>query len=424
MSHVSSVKSNDQMFPVSPGIYLGTSYVMYQGNWAKTIDRYFNTGGLVRQYERCMSTTHPGPPYKCGGAFSHFKYEDGGKYLANSGTYFDSATVSLRKYVGGFVCTGSAGQNGLDVTDLSDIGTANYSRAADFAAEQYRSQAWRMYAPGKPLADAAVFIGELKDVPKMLRGTAKFFFDNWRERRITSRRAADAWLNTQFGWFPFLRDLAKFHNAWQNADRMIKHIRAYNNKWRKFGGPVRNLLEQELIGEGAYTKHSPTLESSFYKSFSGSTGSHKRYRNVSDLVWCSGLFRYWIPNINDVNWESYAKMQLYGLSVTPKLVWELTPWSWLIDWFATTDDFLSNADTGWAENLAASKAYCMRKRIESIRVESYHNLPGGAQFAAWDFAIESKGRAVMSPFGLGIDNSSLSSRQLSILAALGISRLG
>lgn len=416
MSHVSSVRFQSTEYPT--WTVTGNQYADFGYGWVHLTGVWAYTGGLFHTYDRVVSITHPGPPYRCGSSVSIGHARDGSKEIQGYGDYI----VGNRKYSGGFICDGSWSNLG-QVADPQRVALDEFSGAARFAASQYGAEAWRKYAPGKSMADAAVFIGELKDVPRMLRDTAWWFFRHWKGHR--TRKAANAWLNTQFGWLPFLSDLSKFHYAWKNADRMIKHIRRYNNQWRRYGGSVVEKEDSVIMASSdSQTAHSPIMLTQYYLSPSD-TGSFTRSKVTQTNVWCSGQFRYWIPNIDDVNWDSHVRMQLSGLHVTPALVWELTPWSWLIDWFVNVDDYLNNMTSGWASNLVAREAYCMAQRSEIIRVESQHRMhyANVTLNNTWDLSLIGKGRATMSPFGVGLSQSDLTPRQLSILAALGISRL-
>jgi hypothetical protein len=116
-------------------------------------------------------------------------------------------------------------------------------------------------------------------------------------------------------------------------------------------------------------------------------------------------------------------MELYGLKPNPALIWELTPWSWLVDWCSNVGDIISSMDTGWAENLAAKYAFVMKSHTEMYVSSSTVHLRDGDISDAWTFPYEWKSREGASPFGFGLTGLDFSDRQWSILSTLGISRL-
>jgi len=106
----------------------------------------------------------------------------------------------------------------------------------------------------------------------------------------------------------------------------------------------------------------------------------------------------------------------------------MIPWSWLVDWFSNTGDILENLDAGVAERLAADYAYVMREyqlTVEQYVSATFKTMGGGTidvnlQSQSFKF---SKYRTPISPFGWNVKESDLSMTQLSILGALGLSRL-
>lgn len=111
----------------------------------------------------------------------------------------------------------------------------------------------------------------------------------------------------------------------------------------------------------------------------------------------------------------------FGLNFSPSVVYELTPWSWLIDWFSNAGDCISNMTD--YNDLTAKYAYVMGSRESRFRIESemyYHKTTLRDTFV---HSLSRKQRVEANPFGFGLTWDALSARQLSILGALGIGRL-
>jgi hypothetical protein len=120
--------------------------------------------------------------------------------------------------------------------------------------------------------------------------------------------------------------------------------------------------------------------------------------------------------------------------VTPEVVWNLLPWSWLIDWFTNIGDIVSNASSNAVDNLTADYAYVMRTQETVTNYEGWSVVNGtgtpasstyipAGHYSSYGFNRSiTKSRFAASPFGFGTTFNGLSSYQLGIVAALGISR--
>jgi hypothetical protein len=115
----------------------------------------------------------------------------------------------------------------------------------------------------------------------------------------------------------------------------------------------------------------------------------------------------------------------FGVAFTPETLWNLTPWSWAADWFSNAGDVISNLSDSQRYGLIMPYGYIMvntiQKRTYSVSgVSDYGgsgNVPGSITFVT-----ESKQRGKANPFGFGVSDGDLDPGQISILAALGLSR--
>jgi hypothetical protein len=117
--------------------------------------------------------------------------------------------------------------------------------------------------------------------------------------------------------------------------------------------------------------------------------------------------------------------KILGLSLTPDIVWNLTPWSWAVDWFSNTGDVISNL-TDWAtDGLVLRYGYVMEHTITSDTYTYSGNtglIDGNVRVPPLTLVTETKIRRRANPFGFGITWDGLSPRQLAITAALGLTR--
>jgi len=119
---------------------------------------------------------------------------------------------------------------------------------------------------------------------------------------------------------------------------------------------------------------------------------------------------------------------LFGVIPTPEVVWELTPWSWAVDWFTNVGDVMSNVSSFITDGLVLQYGYIMEHTrvfgeivctVPPSQVGQY-GLTGGVLKRT--YVREYKTRIHADPYGFGIDDTTLTKRQLSILGALGLSK--
>jgi hypothetical protein len=117
-------------------------------------------------------------------------------------------------------------------------------------------------------------------------------------------------------------------------------------------------------------------------------------------------------------------MRMFGLRITPSLVYNLTPWSWMADWFGNVGDNIDNYTASQDDNLTAKYAYIMKTITEEVINDSYIKC-GGTEVLGlrWRRGVVAKTRVQASQFGFSITMPEFSAWQWSILAALGFSRL-
>jgi hypothetical protein len=110
---------------------------------------------------------------------------------------------------------------------------------------------------------------------------------------------------------------------------------------------------------------------------------------------------------------------------SPETVWELTPWSWAIDWFTNTGDIMKNVHGFLTDGLVMPYAYIMEEssieREYTLTGVAYRSYPGMQSFRQ-SFKETIKQRHTATPFGFGFDLSTLNSRQVAIATALGLSK--
>lgn len=154
---------------------------------------------------------------------------------------------------------------------------------------------------------------------------------------------------------------------------------------------------------------------------------------VTTKSWFSGGFRFYYPSVAE-GLEALSEIEnnantLLGTRLDPELLWNLQPWTWLLDWFVNTGSIAGNLSAILADNLVMQYGYIMR----TVQIDKEITLPalwtqslGGwaRKRGPWSVHLSKtlKARAKASPFGFGLNPSDFSSNQWAILGALGISR--
>lgn len=295
-----------------------------------------------------------------------------------------------------------------------------YERLGYIAAssvDAYGPAAYRMMKPTKPSFSGLNALYELKDVPGMLR---QRFHDQG------LKGIGDYHLGIQFGWIPLLRDVINLVNTQRTAQTRL------NQLIRDNGRPVRRRVTlAETTSNPVNTSGmapgncSPGFPSQYYSK----NGLWTRTEYTQDRVWASSRFRYWLPGgPKDIKWRRRMLARIYGLNPSPSVIYNMIPWSWLLDWFTTAGDVIENLDAGVADRLAYDYFYVMRESkivVQRTNESWFYRLKDvPCSFNTTSYSESSrKQRLRGDPFGWNTDPNNLTGMQLSILGALGLSRL-
>lgn len=274
-------------------------------------------------------------------------------------------------------------------------------------------------APGNPAADTVTALAELlRDRPR-LPGSAL------RKRRGPGG-AADEYLNYVFGIKPTIEDIKEIADVYRNQASIVKQYE------RDHGKRVRRRYRFDPIETRTVTE----VSSSFYPSLRhvgapwDNPSKLMKYETVERQYSFSGAFRYHLDIGEDLRSRVVRNAQiahlLYGASFTPDVVWNLTPYSWLVDWVTNAGDVISNITNFALINMVMQYGYIMCETKRTIRYElQSSDIPFIGKNLWQEFVVHTKQRRKATPYGFGLDPANnFSSQQWAILAALGISRGG
>ncbi len=300
--------------------------------------------------------------------------------------------------------------------------------SSDYELMAHGTTAIARVKPTNSVANLSVALAEL-----MREGLPKFpGRSQWEERAKVARGAGSEYLNAQFGWLPLISDIQDVAKAISQGDKIWKQYE------RDAGKLVRRRYEFKMskpdpqviaTSSGAYAY--PILPSYYYPpGFTG--GTFTRTRHKRQERWFSGAFTYTIPDRNSagaLRGMSYAASKarkLYGLTLDPEVLWNLTPWSWATDWFLNTGDVISNLSDWASDGLLMPFGYMMETTIvaDELKLEGlqWATSPPGPSSLKVFLVTKTKKRIRASPYGFGLTFEDFSPRQLAIMASLGITR--
>jgi hypothetical protein len=284
----------------------------------------------------------------------------------------------------------------------------------------FGSRAIKKTAPTAPEANLAQGVAELREgLPKML-GVNLLRSGSL---RVVPKNAAGEYLNYQFGIAPIISDVK------QLSESVIKSRSVTEQLLRDNGRLVRRRLEELPLFESATTTVSSGSCTPYSGAFVDSTMPIQYWTTRSTRRWFSGAFRYKIPDMIGSSfldklekYEFLARRHL-GLTFDASTAWEVTRFSWLVDWFIDFGSVLSAISVMGHDKLTLHHGYCMSEvDVELISSSSHHlrNIPHPPLVNR--YYRNRKVRVKASPFGFDVDLNALSLVQNGILAALGISK--
>lgn len=338
---------------------------------------------------------------------------------------FSHENVNIRSPFSTIWWSGTLVPDGFNVNGSIDIPVLE--------SAYYGNKAFSTVAPTVSKANAAQTLAELVREGFDMPGVSLFA---WLESRAHFYRSlGKEYLNVAFGWKPFLNDLYKILRAVKHINEVMIQFERDSGKSvrRRLDFPVNTLASNEVlgtgysvnVGDGSNLAGNPPLWFATGKS----TGKLTKWTQSSETIWFEGAFTYYLNPGKDFlgSVQRYEQLnnQLTGLRITPAVLWELTPWSWLIDWFVDVQSVLQTFSLRSNDGLVALYSSLMRTTVlsETYVLEGIEFLDGpeAPAISASRTAVR-KERVMGTPFGFGIDPSGITPARLAILVALAISK--
>jgi len=380
-----------------------------------------NNWYAVQRHNRRYAGNQPGSgkplPIKVdvGGGFYNLKtkYEDTVKYLH----YVSPEWPRYGYAFEGHVYPYSIGTDPAD--PVYKITDPAFTPATHLGLMSLGATAISRCSPTNPHADVAVGLAELyrEGLPR-IPGLETF----------KGKKPEGDFLNYQFGIAPLLSDLKAARDSFKKSRAILGQY------YRDSGRGVRRRYSFE-----------PKI-SSVSSTINGGTGGPRNpgptyvWRDINKFqrvdftthrqeTWFSGCFTYHArENDNSVLAKLDKMIQegniLYGLSLNASVLWNLAPWSWLVDWMTNVGDVLKNVAMIQNDGLFMRYGYIMQHTVKTVSSMGRNYVASSGTVCDGDqrYTAEYKLRRRATPFGFGLDPVSFTGRQWAILAAVGISQ--
>jgi len=258
--------------------------------------------------------------------------------------------------------------------------------------------------------------------------------------RSSAKKGADTFLENSFGLQPFVSDLKTF------VAMQSKGISTLDNLLANHGKLIRRRYKFPDVNFTTTDGHAGANQFGFDSQFNWSNeaffvnyGDFRRpkYNALFDIqttrkAWFSGAYSvYMPPDMEPVSRLKAAADKLrwdYGVGLDIDTVYNLTPWSWLIDWQLNLGDLITNV-AKWSDDAVVLQYGYMMEETKThyvvSPVEGSQFTPGTAPHTRcpdMGIKVHRKRRIRATPYGFGKTYGNLSDYQKAILAAIGITR--
>jgi hypothetical protein len=312
--------------------------------------------------------------------------------------------------------------------------------------------------PLKPPVTLATSLTELvsEGLPSML-GRQIFKTPSNKKRALVSSVGGE-YLNYVFGVLPILSDISglvkilrqgtDIVEQWQRNDgRQVRRSRTWQGDYNR----VR--YDSDLFDSGNYyicgifpdaATHVAAPTNRSQNISGGQSGFLESYMQEDIQYSFAGAFEYdvsrLIPDypapIKELIYGSSSdedvaqvilEMHLAGLdpktATSAETVWNVLPFSWLVDWFVNIGDLVSNVTAYQTAGLKLDYGYMSVKQNRRFTATFLQNHHGSTTSGTVSISSVRKRRIRATPYGFGSTFSSLSAGQSAILTSLATSKL-
>jgi hypothetical protein len=349
------------------------------------------------------------------------RYHEGGPFLTSRiQPSVPTRYVELKGTFGGtkYVYSGPACTPGVP----KNLGGFSIPSEDSSYLDQHGATAISRINPTNPNAQTGVALGEIiRDRRLPIPG-----LQAWKRRTEVAKAAGSEYLNAVFGWLPLVGDMKDTAQSVLDGNLILENYQNASGTFvhREFGFPDVETHEEAVI-TNAIPDYGPVgVPGLNVVPVPLTKTTHRVVKR-----WFSGAFTYHANSATNqfarcLGIGSDAE-KLFGTTLTPDLIWELTPWSWAVDWFTNAGDVINNVRAFELAGLIMRYGYIMEETTitdtYTLRGTGISGLSGAIPPASYTYCV--KRRREANPFGFGVSWDGLSPTQLAITAALGITRL-
>lgn len=364
-----------------PGFYQTGYYP--GGNWTPLGSPTYGSA-LSNIQEYMNDTLGPGPPF-----------------VEPHGLYLRKKKIVPLQYYGEARLSGSNWRRHYGYNPANWTGFQYVSDPPATDMNYWKAKAMAAINPFKPQVDIPLFLFELKDFPRMLRGLGYVLSGTYKPKDIPG-----GYLAYQFGWGPLLGDIASLYDFAGDMQKTARYLENAAN-----GGRVSRSIGGKSDPGSAGT-YSYTL---------GSDGNYVLAWTSQNTVkgWTTARIHLTEPLPLSVDARQMLVFRTaLGLNASAATIWNAIPWSWLIDYF-TNVGALMDARRGYTR-WRFTDMHVMVKTSYTQKVTATLNQVRDMSWSGGEKSHIQKQRAYVGAnpnVGFGMAPM-LSLRQVSILGAL------
>lgn len=329
-------------------------------------------------------------------------------------------------------------------------------RSTDAELRKMGTDFIRFTNPLKPKADLLVSIAELlrEGFPRMI---SRELLDpsKFRGRKLRLKALGGEYLNVVFGYKPIISDVIKVYDTLQKIDEIVEQWIRDDKKsilrHRSVSLP-RKVVNLDEDGSGGQK-----IQTAFFPPRAGINEPYYRYEWTNNPSWYSSFsrrgqvvyeenitfsaqFSYDLSKLRLLSafgddgplTESNAALREYlglhavGLAPTDfswVTLWNLVPFSWLVDWFVNIGELFDNYRAEQSAQLQMGWAYVSTHATRKVHCTTYVKGVGDGMTIRQTVDARQKSirRLKATPFGFDVSFDGLTANQSAILGALALS---
>lgn len=291
-------------------------------------------------------------------------------------------------------------------------------------------EGFRRSVPNRPLTDVTSFVGELREgLPKLVGARLAM-------KGVNPKGIADEHLNMQFGILPLIGDIRKLAHGVVSSEKLMKRFVRNGNGGRTVRRKFMLDSDQMVVRRAPVGARLGTIAVNGYDVTQDFLNGHSTvtldsWDTITSRSWWSGCYDYHVAESNGFlgRMESYGQKARYllGGGLDASTVWQLTPWSWLVDWHGDIGGFISDHELMAEDNMVLRYAYVMHEaHAERMYANSFPMYTGDGSIevgtVTQSYYRNSKQRVRGGPYGFNLAVENYTSRQWGIIGALGLSK--